>query len=225
MFTSIFHAGTFSVINITLTFAVSLVCGLLIAIIYKRCNVATGKYAIVLAIVPTIVAAIILIINGNLGASVAVLGAFGLVRFRSATGTAAEIGYLFYAMAAGLSAGMGFLTLTLVLTVVVGIAITALEFLGFAQPVVQDRVLKITIPEHLNYHGLFDELFKSYTRYTHLETVRTTGMGTLYELQYRLRLKSPDKEKEFIDDLRCLNGNLDVCFAIPGTQGGRATSL
>lgn len=168
---------------------------------------------------PVLVAGIIMIINGNLGASVAVLGAFGLVRFRSAVGTAAEIGFLFFAMAIGLASGMGFLTLALLLTAVVGATIIVLELLGFANPLVQDRVLKITIPEHLNYQGLFDDLFRSYTRYTHLETVRTTGMGTLYELQYRLRLKSADKEKAFIDDLRCRNGNLDVCFAIPDGNG------
>lgn len=185
------------------------------ASVYKRCNVTTGKFATILAITPIMVSAIILIINGNLGASVAVLGAFGLVRFRSAQGNAAEIGFMFYAMSAGLAAGMGFLTLTLALTAVVAVTITVLEMLGFAEPIVQDRMLKITIPEHLNYQGLFDDLFKSYTRYTHLETVRTTGMETLYELQYRLRLKSADKEKAFIDDLRCRNGNLDVCFAIP----------
>lgn len=220
MFTSIFHAGTFSAVNIALTFGVSLLCGLIVATVYKKSNITTGKFAVILAITPMLVAGVILIINGNLGASVAVLGAFGLVRFRSAQGSAAEIGFMFYAMAAGLAAGMGFLTLALALTAAVAISIVVLELLGFAEPVVQDRVLKITIPEHLNYQGLFDDLFKVYTRYTHLETVRTTGMGTLYELQYRLRLKSPDKEKAFIDDLRCRNGNLDVCFAMPaGRQG------
>ena len=215
MFTSIFHAGSFSVLSIVMTFAVSLLCGLSIAMIYRKCNVTTGKFSVILAILPTIVAGIILIINGNLGASVAVLGAFGLVRFRSATGTAAEIGFLFFALSSGLAAGMGFLTLGLVFTLIVGVVILALEWLGFADPIVDDRILKITIPEHLNYQGLFDELFKTYTRFAKLETVRTTGMGTLYELSYRLRLKTKEREKEFIDNLRCLNGNLEVCFALP----------
>ena len=207
-------------INIALTFGVALLCGVVVAVVYKKCNVTTGKYAVILAVIPVLVAGVILIINGNLGASVAVLGAFGLVRFRSAQGTAAEIGFMFFAMAVGLAAGMGFLTLALALTVVVGSAIVVLEKIGFAEPVVQDRMLKITIPEHLNYQGMFDDLFKVYTRYAHLETVRTSGMGTLYELQYRLRLKSPEKEKAFLDDLRCRNGNLDVRFALP--QGGQA---
>lgn len=218
MLTSLFHAGTFSLTNVLLTMGVSLICGIVIAFLYKKTNIPTGKFAIVLAVLPLLIAGVILIVNGNLGASVAVLGAFGLVRFRSATGTASEIGYVFYAMAVGLAAGMGFLSLAAMLTAVVGVAIVLLEALGFAEPVARDRLLKITIPEHLNYHGLFDELFQNYTRYTHLETVRTTGMGTLYELQYRLRLKSPEKEKAFIDDLRCLNGNLDVCLGFPAQQ-------
>lgn len=207
---SVFHIETFNLASVAMAMGTGLLLGIIIALVYKACNIPTGKFAVILAVLPMLVTAVIMIVNGSLGASVAVLGAFGLVRFRSAAGGSAEIGYIFFAMAAGLAAGMGYLTLAILVTCLVALTLIILEKIGFAEPIVADRTLKITIPESLNYTGLFDDLFKLYTKYTHLECVRTTGMGTLYELSYRLRLKDPKKEKAFIDDLRCRNGNLDV---------------
>lgn len=207
---SVFHIETFNLTSVAMALGTALILGLIIAVVYKTCNVPTGKFAVILAVLPLLVTSVIMIVNGSLGASVAVLGAFGLVRFRSAAGGSAEIGYIFFAMAAGLAAGMGYLTLAVMVTLIVALMLLILEKAGFAEPTVTDKMLKITIPESLNYTGLFDDLFKNYTKYTHLESVRTTGMGTLYELSYRLRLKDPKKEKAFIDDLRCRNGNLDV---------------
>ena len=207
---SVFHVETFSLVYVAMALGTGLLLGIIIALVYKVCNIPTGKFAVILAVLPMLVTAVIMIVNGSLGASVAVLGAFGLVRFRSAAGGASEIGYIFFAMAAGLAAGMGYLTLAVIVTTLVALTLLVLEKIGFAEPIVADKTLKITIPESLNYTGLFDDLFKNYTKYTHLECVRTTGMGTLYELHYRLRLKDPAAEKAFIDDLRCRNGNLDV---------------
>ena len=207
---SVFHVETFALLHVLSALGVGLILGIIIALVYKACNIPTGKFAVILAVLPMLVTAVIMIVNGSLVASVAVLGAFGLVRFRSAAGGASEIGYIFFAMAAGLAAGMGYLTLAVIVTTLVALTLLVLEKIGFAEPIVADKTLKITIPESLNYTGLFDDLFKNYTKYTHLECVRTTGMGTLYELHYRLRLKDPAAEKAFIDDLRCRNGNLDV---------------
>lgn len=222
MLTSVFHTETFALQMVGLAMAVSLLSGLTIALIYKKCNVSTGKFSIILAMIPMLISTVILIADGNLGASIAVLGAFSLVRFRSVAGGAAEIGFIFFAMTVGLAAGMGYLTFALLITAVGGVTVFLLDKSGFAEPVTMDRTLKITIPENLNYTGLFDNLFKAYTSYAHLENVRTTGMGTLYELHYHLRLRKAESEKDFIDDLRCLNGNLDIVLGNPGKE---ATAL
>ena len=182
---------------------------------YRSCLLYTsGSFAVVLAVLPLLVSVVILIVNGNLGASVAVLGAFGLIRFRSAPGTAREIGFIFFAMAVGLAAGMGFISLAVLITMTAGIFILLLEKLQFGNPVSKERELRITIPEDLNYLGVFDDLFQTYTKFSHLERVKTTNMGTMYELSYRVELRNRAKEKEFIDELRCRNGNLSIIYGL-----------
>ena len=150
------------------------------------------------------------LVNGNLGASVVVLGAFGLIRFRSATGSAWDIGFIFFAMAVGLAVGLGFLGLAAVLTVVVCAIMYLLERMHFGTSIPKEKQLRITIPEDLEYNGIFDDLFQTYTNSVRLERVKTINLGTMYELTYVLDLKDPAKEKEFIDALRCRNGNLTV---------------
>lgn len=183
---------------------------MIIALVYRTHNTPSGKYAIILAVMPVLSAAIIMIINGNIGTSVAVAASFGLVKFRSAAGTAAEIGYLFFALTCGLTAGMGYIVLSVAITMIVGGVLMVLEFVGFGDPALNEKQLRITIPENLNYTGLFDDLFQNYTRFARLEKIRTTNMGTMYELSYRLQMKRKDNEKHFIDALRTRNGNLDI---------------
>lgn len=210
MLNSIFHAGTFSLEAVLTAMGTALILGFVIALIYKQSGVHIGSFAVVLTILPLLVSAVILIVNGNLGTSVAVLGAFGLIRFRSAPGTAREIGFIFFAMAAGLAAGMGFITLAILIVLIAGIVILILEKTDFGMPSSKERELRITIPEDLNYMGVFDDLFQEYTRMTRLERVKTTNMGTMYELSYHVELRKPEREKEFIDELRCRNGNLSI---------------
>lgn len=214
MLNSIFHAGTFSIEAVLTAMAAALILGLVIAIIYKQSGIHIGSFAVVLAVLPLLVSAVILIVNGNLGTSVAVLGAFGLIRFRSAPGTAREIGFIFFAMAVGLASGMGFITLAVLITMTAGIFIFILEKIQFGNPVSRERELRITIPEDLNYMGVFDDLFQTYTKFSHLERVKTTNMGTMYELSYRVELRNMAKEKEFIDELRCRNGNLSIIYGL-----------
>lgn len=214
MLNSIFHAGTFSIEAVLTAMAAALILGLAIAIIYKQSGIHIGSFAVVLAVLPLLVSVVILIVNGNLGASVAVLGAFGLIRFRSAPGTAREIGFIFFAMAVGLAAGMGFISLAVLITMTAGIFILLLEKLQFGNPVSKERELRITIPEDLNYLGVFDDLFQTYTKFSHLERVKTTNMGTMYELSYRVELRNMAKEKEFIDEFRCRNGNLSIIYGL-----------
>ena len=175
--------------------AASLILGLLTALVCMYRQRCSRGFAVTLAILPAMVQMVILLVNGNIGAGVAVAGAFSLVRFRSVPGTAREIGAIFLAMAIGLATGMGY------------VALAAMSF-GDRSP--RERLLKITIPENLDYDGLFDDIFRQYTSSHTLERVKTTNMGTLYELQYRITLKEAQVPKAFLDALRCRNGNLNI---------------
>ena len=209
MLRSIFHAGTFEIWSVLMAFALALLLGLLIALLFRRCADGTD-FPIVLALMPMLVTAVIMIVNGNLGASVAVLGAFGLVRFRSAPGSAMEIGFLFFAMAVGLAIGMGFLSMAMLITALAGSGFFLLRKLNFGNSESSERMLRITIPEDLDYDGIFDDLFQKYTAHSTLSRVKTTNMGTMYELTYLVELRSLSRQKEFLDELRCRNGNLTV---------------
>lgn len=214
MLSSIFHVGTFPLAGVAAAMASALILGVVIAFLYQTPSTRPGGFAAVLAIMPLLVTSVIMIVNGNLGTSVAVLGAFGLVRFRSAPGSAREIGFIFYAMAVGLATGMGFLSLAAIITLVVGASILLLEKLHFGRDASAERLLKITIPEDLSYAGIFDDLFQAYTKHAALERVKTTNMGTMYELAYRVELRDINQAKEFIDALRCRNGNLTIILGL-----------
>lgn len=214
MISSIFHVGTFSIETVAAAMATALVLGILIALLYKRGTVYVENLSVVLAVLPLMISTVIMIVNGNLGTSVAVLGAFGLVRFRSAPGSAREIGFIFYAMAVGLAAGMGFLTMAALITLVIGAVLFVLEKIRFGDHASKERELRITIPEDLNYKGIFDEPFEAYTKYAHLERVKTTNMGTMYELSYRIEMKDEADQKALIDELRCRNGNLGIILGL-----------
>ena len=190
--------------------AVSLVLGIgtaLVSMFKTRC---TQSFAVALAILPAVVQMVIMLINGNIGAGVAVAGAFSLVRFRSAPGSAREIGAIFLAMAIGLATGMGYVVLAAIFFVVIAAVMLLLTALNFGRQNESERILKITIPENLDYEGLFDDLFDKYTKSHALIKVRTSNLGTLYELHYRIVLKSKQVPKSFIDDIRCRNGNLNI---------------
>ena len=155
---------------------------------------------------------VITLVNGNLGAGIAVMGVFNLVRFRSIPGTAKDIGAVFMAMAIGLATGMGYLWLAALFTLIVGIANVALVLspLGAGTGKPAERSLKVSIPEDMNYAGAFDDIFERYTTTAKLISARTTNMGSLYQLDYHITLKSPDEEKELMDAVRTRNGNLSV---------------
>lgn len=201
--------------GITLTsflicFAVSLVLGVGVTYVSMFRSKCTQSFALTLAILPAAVQMVIMLVNGNIGAGVAVAGAFGLVRFRSAPGTAKEIAAIFIAMTIGLACGMGYIALAAVFFVVIAAVMLALTAVRFGERDADARIVKITIPENLDYDGLFDDIFSEYTVSNSLERVKTTGMGTLYELSYRIVPKSGELPKKFFDDLRCRNGNLTI---------------
>ena len=190
--------------------AVSLALGIGTALLGRFRSRSTQSFAITVAMVPAVVQMIIMLVNGNIGAGVAVAGAFGLVRFRSAPGTAKEIGIIFLAMALGLATGMGYVLLANLFFGIIAAMMLVLSLCRFGQEKEGERLLRITIPENLDYDGLFEDLFAQYLKQATLEKVKTSNMGTLYELQYRIRLKGETVPKEFLDAVRCRNGNLNI---------------
>lgn len=190
--------------------AVSLALGIGTALVSMFKSRSSQSFAVALAVLPAVVQVVIMLVNGNIGAGVAVAGAFSLVRFRSAPGSAREIGYVFLSMAIGLATGMGYVVLAAVFFAIIAAVMLLLAATNFGNRHDSERVLKITIPENLDYDGLFDDLFEKYTKSHELVKVRTSNMGTLYELQYRIVLKSAQPPKSFIDDIRCRNGNLNI---------------
>ena len=191
----------------------ALVLGLGTALLARFKSGSTQSFFLTLAILPAAVQTVILLVGGNLGAGVAVAGAFGLVRFRSAPGTAREITAIFIAMALGLACGLGYIVLAAVFFAVIAAVMIALTLLVPADSGARERTLKITIPENLDYDGLFDDLFAQYLDSFELDQVRTASMGTLYELHYRVVFRQAQPPKAFFDELRCRNGNLTISCA------------
>lgn len=188
----------------------SLGLGLALAFLHTYRNTSSRNFVMTLAILPAVIQAVIMLVNGNLGTGVAVMGAFGLVRFRSAPGNAREIGSVFLAMAIGLATGMGYLGIAVLLLIIIGAAILVLAAVPLGSQLFAQKELKVTIPENLDYAGIFDDLFEKYTKRAMLMKVRTTNMGSLYELCYRIELKKEEEEKAMLDDIRCRNGNLTI---------------
>lgn len=198
---------------------VSLLLGLGCAWLCMYKSQYTQSFVVTLAMLPAVVQIVIMLVNGNIGAGVAVAGTFSLVRFRSIPGSAKEIGLIFLAMAIGLATGMGYILLAVLFFMVMAVFMAVLSLLHFGGGREHERDLKITIPENLDYDGLFDDLFQKYTQSHRLDQVKTTHMGTLYELHYRIVLKSEQVPKEFLDELRCRNGNLNiVCGRLPSRE-------
>lgn len=193
----------------------SLLMGFGVALTYMYKNTYTKSFVVTLVLLPAMVQLVIMVVNGNLGAGVAVMGAFSLVRFRSIPGSAREISSIFFAMAVGLAAGMGYLAVAFLFLALIGLVTMLLNTFHFGETKKMEKELKIILPENLNYAGLFDDLFEQYTNGSTLLRVKTTNMGSLYELQYKIVLKNQDQEKAFIDDLRCRNGNLNITCGWP----------
>lgn len=188
----------------------ALTLGVIIALCYMYKNEYSKNLVFTVALLPTIVAVLIMLVSGSMGAAIAVGGVFGLTRFRSATGTSREIVQIFLAMAAGLTIGLGFIWIAIVLVVVVEIISITLTITKFGESPALRRTLKITIPEELDYSDLFDDIFEKYTAKAVLEKVKLKNLGTLFQLTYDVILKDEKNEKTFIDELRVRNANLEI---------------
>jgi uncharacterized membrane protein YhiD involved in acid resistance len=200
-----------SVKNFMLCVGTALLLGLLIALCYMFRARYTKSFVVTLATLPAVVCVVIMMVNGNIGAGVAVAGAFSLVRFRSAPGSAKEIVTIFLAMGAGLIAGMGYLGFAALFTVIMCAMFLLYNALaGNARSEAVNKTIKITIPEDLDYTGAFDDIFAEYTKKNELVKVKTTNMGSMFRLTYNVTLRDATKEKEMIDRIRERNGNLEI---------------
>lgn len=197
----------------------ALIAGLIMAFGYTVKNRYTKSFVLTIALLPAIVCVVIMVVNGNIGAGIAVMGAFSLVRFRSAPGTAKEIIMIFSAMGAGLLAGMGSLPISLIFSVILTLIFVLYNCITFGKGGREKfKVLMVTIPEDLDYSEIFDDIFAEYTSSYELVKVKTTNMGSMFRLTYNISLKDPKKEKSMIDMLRTRNGNLDITVSVQDTS-------
>lgn len=215
LFKGLFDSEFAVVISITdflLCIGFSIVLGLIMALAYMYRTRYTKSFVVTLALLPAVVCVVIMMVNGNVGTGVAVAGAFSLVRFRSIPGTAKEIGTLFLAMGAGLIAGMGYLGFSLLFTVIMCVMFVLYQRLDFGSKknAARYKTFHVTIPEALDYTGVFEDVFSEYTVSCELIGVKTTNMGSMFRLTYNVYLRDASCEKELIDKIRCRNGNLEI---------------
>ncbi|WP_173472410.1 DUF4956 domain-containing protein [Eubacterium ruminantium] len=212
LFESIIKNGKISPDSLFLATAVSLVAGLIIAGSYMYKRSYSQSFILSLVLLPCVVQVIIMLVNGNIGAGVAVAGAFSLIRFRSAPGKGQEITSIFLAMATGLATGMGFIYLGLIFAVIISLVGLLLRAVNFGGRSESARFLKIMIPEDLDFEGRFDDIFERYLRKSELVQVKSCDMGTMFKLDYEIIMKSSGSIKEFLDEIREKNGNLEICL-------------
>ena len=193
---------------------VAVLSGILFAWIMSRRVRSTKRFFIVASLIPFVVGAVITFVNGNIGAGVAIGGAFSLIRFRSAQGTADEIAAILIAMGAGIAFGMGYLAYGVIILLVLALLyfVFASLHLFDSKPLREERLLKVTVPESLEYTDMFDEPFARYLKSVERLGVKTTGMGSMFRLSFLVSLKDPKEEKAFIDELRTRNGNLEIAL-------------
>lgn len=217
MFSSVLNTAseTLTITNALLCTSTSILLGFVIALVYMAQGKYSKNFVTTLVILPPLVQIVIMMTSGNLGSSVAVLGAFSLVRFRSQPGSSKEITSIFFAMAVGLATGMGYLSFAALITIVIGFLLLLLYKTSFGNKRAEEKELKVTIPENLDYTEIFDDIFEKYTKKASLERVRTTNLGSMFELSYAITLKDEKEQKTFLDDIRCKNGNLTVMMGRP----------
>lgn len=217
MLNSIFSSSTSSVelSSILLCSLCSIILGIIIALTHKYTSKYNKNFLITITTLPLLVQTIIIMVNGNLGTSVAIMGAFGLVRFRSLPGNSKEILSVFFAMTVGLATGMGHLVFAAIITAIGSLVLILLAKVTLFNKNKQEKILKITIPESLDYTTVFDDIFERYTKKVELEQVKTTNMGSMFDLSYRITLNEDINEKAFLDDLRVKNGNLKIILTHP----------
>ena len=217
MFNTIFNTATagLEISTVLISAMVALALGVALAIVHAKTSQTTKGMMITLAILPVLVMAVMIMINGNLGTSIAILGAFSLIRFRSIPSRAKDLLVIFAAMMIGLACGMGHVLFATVIIAIYIVATLLFTYTHILEPDHRERVLKIVIPEDMDYEDVFDDTFKKYTSRHHLVRMKTMNMGSLYKLTYEVKIKPGVKEKDFLDEIRVKNMNLKVLLSEP----------
>lgn len=212
MFNSILenNSGTLAISTALICMLAALLFGIIIATVHMYSTKCSKNFAITIATLPLLVQVVIMMVNGNLGTSIAILGSFSLIRFRSMQGNSRELISIFFAMAVGLAVGMGHIMYAFIFTLVTSLSLIILQKSNFGTKKGNEKNLKITIPENLDYTNIFDDIFDKYVDKIELNKVKTTNMGSMFELTYNLNFKNNINEKAFIDEIRTRNGNLTV---------------
>ena len=214
-FSSILESSTLTGTEFLICTICAIVCGLVIALLYNIKNHCSKSFFITLSVLPAAVQMVIMLVNGNLGTGVAVAGAFSLVRFRSAPGKGQEIACIFQAMAVGLATGMGYIGIAAIFTLVISLLMLALNLTSFGDSSEQERILKITVPENLDFEGKFDPILGKYLSAFTIDEVKTTNMGSMYKVSYHVTTKPGASVKALMDELRTQNGNLEISMGRP----------
>lgn len=210
---------SFTLLNALLVISSAIILGLGISLVYMRTHKKDGfssGFTMSLTMLPVIIAIIILLVGNNVARAFSLAGAFSIIRFRSAPGDPKDITYIFFTLAVGLTCGMGYIGYAFIFTIILCIFILFLDSMHFAMNQTKTSKLKITIPEDLNYDGIFDEILNQYTDSWNIETIKTRDFGALYEIHYIIHIKSDMDQKKFIDALRCKNGNLNITLTFTG---------
>jgi len=226
MFETLFNSAaagtTISLGDSILTIVVSFILGALISFTYMKTSNKGGysqNFSLTLVIVPTVIAIIVLLIGSNIARAFSLAGAFSLIKFRSAPGDPKDISYVLFTMAAGLASGVGLFGYAILFTVFLCLLMITLNLFNFGAKKASQKLLKITIPEDLDYEGVFDDIFSEYTKGHELIKVRTTDLGSLFQLVYTVTLGNEISQKEFLDALRCRNGNLNITLSMAADTG------
>lgn len=212
MFGSILQmtGGSLSVASALICTVTSMILGFLIAACYYLSGKGSKNFCIALVVLPALVQTVIMMVNGNMGTGIAIVGAFSLIRFRSMAGNSRDISCIFFAMVIGLATGMGYLTYAVFVTLFIGAVMVCLYKIPFQTQSEKQQSLKVTIYEDLDYTEIFEDLFQEYLVSYELRSVKTVNMGSMYQIHYVIEQKDRGKEKEFLDALRCRNGNLTI---------------
>lgn len=212
---------SFTLTNTLIIIASAIVLGIVISLAYLKTHKKDGytpSFIISLIMLPTIISIIILLVGNNVARAFSLAGAFSIIRFRSTPGDTKDISYIFFTLAVGLACGMGYVGYAVIFTIILCAVMIILDSLKFAMPKSKAMVLKITVPEDLNFEGLFDEILNTNTTSWNMVRVRTRDFGALYELNYSIHLKNDVIQKKFIDSLRVRNGNLNISLTSCGSE-------
>ena len=217
------NGESFTLMNSLLVIGTSIILGILISVVYMNThekNNFNSGFSTTLIMLPVIISIIILLVGNNVARAFSLAGAFSIIRFRSAPGDPKDIAYIFFTLAIGLTCGMGYVTYAVLFTLILSAVMIGLHITKFTEPKNKNMELKITIPEDLNYEGVFEKVLDNYTNSYNIQRVRTRDFGSLFELTYTISLKPDINQKSFIDELRCRNGNLNISLTLANSAYG-----